>query len=518
MAERIRAATVGIINQSLSAHGAGMGEGSGVVVSEDGLILTVGHVLGKNGSELTVVFPDGRRAQAKSLGADFTRDAGMARITDPGKWPHVEVGKSADLKPGQWCLAIGHPGGIQQGRTPPLRLGRILATPGPNSPMPFLQTDATVISGDSGGPLFDLDGKVIGIHSNIGLGVTENRHVPVDVHREKWQDLLAGKQTGEMLGSHARNPFDGAMPDFAKFSRMLQEQLKAGNPEVKALVKGGHVMLTPERMTELMAKWEKQGAADKGASTAAAIDFLRFQRLFQERLVAGDAEVRGLIHEGHMPLTMEQMQDLLKKWEQPPGVAAAPAASPGVALMPDIQKFQHLLKERLQAGDPEVLGMVAGGTLQLTPEKMHALIEKWEKKSATAKSTEAKPAEVAKGAPPPNVQLPEGAKGLAELLKHAKSNGNGSYELHVTPENAKEVMGLLKGHGLAGLLAAGGGAPQDRQGRREAAGRLGPRRQDGSRQHGGRALRRQAHAVGHRRPQRRLYSHQGQRSQRHVDL
>lgn len=125
VAARVVGATVGVINQSLATNGR-LGEGSGVVVSEDGLILTVGHVLAKPGSELTVIFPDGRRAAAKALGANFSRDSGLARITEPGKWPHVEMGHSDDIKPGTWCMALGHPGGIQQGRTPPIRLGRVL--------------------------------------------------------------------------------------------------------------------------------------------------------------------------------------------------------------------------------------------------------------------------------------------------------------------------------------------------------------------------------------------------------
>ncbi len=149
VAARSLGATVGIINQSLAGNGR-LGEGSGVVVSEDGLIVTVGHVIAKPGSELTVIFPDGRRATAKALGANFARDSGLAKITEPGKWPHVEMGHSDDIKPGTWCMALGHPGGIQQGRTPPIRLGRVLNA---GKDAKFLVTDATVISGDSGGPL-----------------------------------------------------------------------------------------------------------------------------------------------------------------------------------------------------------------------------------------------------------------------------------------------------------------------------------------------------------------------------
>jgi len=263
VADQITAATVGIINKGLAAPGR-LGQGSGVVVSEDGLILTVGHVLSKADSEITVVFPDGKQAKAKTLGADRSRDAGMAKIIDKGPWPYVEMGKSADLQPGTWCLAVGHPGGLQKGRTPPVRLGRVLSTGGETMLKNFIRTDATVISGDSGGPLFNLDGKIIGIHSNIGLDVTENRHVPVDVYHDKWDDFLAGKQTGQLRGG-AKPGSGGPLPDFQKFQRMLHERIRAKDPEVLEMMKGGKLQLTPQKMKELMEKWEKKSDnADDG--------------------------------------------------------------------------------------------------------------------------------------------------------------------------------------------------------------------------------------------------------------
>jgi S1-C subfamily serine protease len=510
IAERIRAATVGIINPGLEGAHA-LGEGSGVVVSEDGLIITAGHLLGKPGGELAIIFPDGRRATAKTLGADFTRDAGMAKIVDGGKFPHVEIGRMSDVKPGAWCVAIGHPGGIHAGRTPPLRLGRVLAIPSGNGPLPFLLSDATVISGDSGGPLFDLEGRVIGIHSNIGMGVTENRHVPIDVYRDKWQDMLAGKQTGK-LALHPAGHFGpgGPMPDFQKFSRLLHERVAAGDPEAKALVKGGHVMVTPEQMSALIAKWEKKTDATPAAQDA--IDVIKFNRLLQERLVAGDAEVRGLIKDGGLRLTMAEMQNLLKKWDPsaaaPPAQATAPAstppatqqaakpetaakpATPPAALMGDVQRFQKLLQQRLMAGDAEVWGMVQGGQMHLTPDKMRELIQKWEKKdSPSTKSADEKKPEDKKAAEkkepekkepekkPADAKLPPTAGGmnqekLAELLKHAKAQGNGHFQLEVTPENAGKIMGLMKQLGMGGLP----GMPKGGEGKASAKllGQLAP--------------------------------------------
>ena len=327
VAAHVLGATVGIINQSLAGNGR-LGEGSGVVVSEDGLVLTVGHVINKPGCELTVIFPDGRRVAAKALGANFARDSGLAKITEPGKWPHVEMGHSDDIKPGTWCMALGHPGGIQQGRTPPIRLGRVLNA---GKGARFLVTDATVISGDSGGPLFDLDGRVIGVHSNIGMSVDQNQDVPIDVYREQWNDLLAGKAIGAPADLHAHT-----MPNpekIKRFRELLFQRLLAGDPEVRDLMKDGRLNLTAGDIDRLIAKWAKSPPtasvlpppADSvlpppagsvvpppaGSAASRPLDFLKFQRLFQNRLLDGDPDVLGLIKNGTMMVTPEQMHQLM---------------------------------------------------------------------------------------------------------------------------------------------------------------------------------------------------------------
>ena len=166
--------------------------GSGVIVNKDGLILTAAHVTDAAGKELRVTFPDGSTAKAKSLGANSSRDAGMAQITDEGEWPFVEMGDPEDVSLGEWCVALGHPGGYDAQRTPPVRIGRIWT----KGFLGMLGSDCTLVGGDSGGPLFDLDGKLIGIHSSIGGQLSENRHVPMDAFKDDWKDLLAGKEWG----------------------------------------------------------------------------------------------------------------------------------------------------------------------------------------------------------------------------------------------------------------------------------------------------------------------------------
>jgi serine protease Do len=265
-AARVLGATVGIINPSLAGSGRG-GEGSGVVVSEDGLILTAGHVVGQPGSDLTVIFSDGRLTTAKSMGANFARDAGLAKFVVPGKWTHVEMGRSGDIKPGTWCMALGHPGGVQLGRTPPIRLGRVLNS---GKDAKFLITDATVISGDSGGPLFDLDGRVIGIHSNIGMNVNQNRHVPIDVFRNELNDLVHNKVFGKPDDLELSRKI--APAKIKRFRELFLQRLLAGDPEARELLDHDPYNLTADDIDRLLAEWEKApaGVSSSGPSAGAA--------------------------------------------------------------------------------------------------------------------------------------------------------------------------------------------------------------------------------------------------------
>jgi serine protease Do len=173
----------------------GPGQGSGVIVNEDGTILTAGHVSGNPKQDALVILPGTKKHKGKTLGRNTGIDSGMLKIADNGKYPFVEMGKSADLKVGQWVIAIGHPGGFRENRTPVVRVGRILAL----HPI-AIRTDCTLVGGDSGGPLFDMQGRLIGINSRIGSVITENVHVPIDTFQETWDRLALGESWGGQLG------------------------------------------------------------------------------------------------------------------------------------------------------------------------------------------------------------------------------------------------------------------------------------------------------------------------------
>ena len=159
-------------------------QGSGVVISDDGYILTAAHVIGNPNRTATITFADGTKVKAVTLGSNRQYDSGMLKIVEEGDWPYLDIGESETLKRGQWVLALGHPGGLKKDRGIVVRIGRILTMMSST-----LRTDCTLVGGDSGGPLIDFDGNVIGIHSRIGGDLSQNMHVPIDVYSEEWDDL-----------------------------------------------------------------------------------------------------------------------------------------------------------------------------------------------------------------------------------------------------------------------------------------------------------------------------------------
>ncbi len=245
LTRRVLPATVSLIPSEPSRMAA---TGSGVVVSPDGLILTAAHVIVGMEEGVTVKFPDGSRAEAAVLGMDYTRDAGMVRIVDPeGPLPYVELGQSRPLQENAWCVALGHAGGFQHDRTPPVRLGRIIE----NVEDKFIRTDSALIAGDSGGPLFDAAGRLIGIHSNIGYSLSQNNHVPIHAFVENWSRLFAGERFGgDVEGALLANPdrpMIGAMlADSPDGRGVIVTEVQDDSPAERAGLRSGDRIVTFE--------------------------------------------------------------------------------------------------------------------------------------------------------------------------------------------------------------------------------------------------------------------------------
>jgi serine protease Do len=178
------------------------GAGSGVIVSEDGLVLTAAHVIGTTGKKMFVRLPDGKRAPAVSLGGSEISDAGMLQITKKKKWPFVQMAASNTSEVGDWCFGLGHPGGFDKKRGIVVRIGKVIANKDET-----MQTDSRLLGGDSGGPLFDFEGRLIAIHSRVSQLPDQNFHVPIDCFHANWnffknQDLITYEkmQAGGFFG------------------------------------------------------------------------------------------------------------------------------------------------------------------------------------------------------------------------------------------------------------------------------------------------------------------------------
>jgi serine protease Do len=233
----------------------GGASGSGVIVSADGHVLTAGHVSGEPGRSVTIILHDGRMVKGKTLGVNKGIDSGLIKITDKGKWPFVDMGASDKLVKGQWCIATGHPGGYKKGRSPVVRVGRVVLA---NASV--VRTDCALVGGDSGGPLFDMTGKVIGIHSRIGMSIADNVHVPVDTYRSTWDRLVASESWGGRLFG------GGGRPDAAYLG--VRRDAEATDCRVGGLVPGAPAEKAGLKAGDVIVKFGGEKVADFDALTA----------------------------------------------------------------------------------------------------------------------------------------------------------------------------------------------------------------------------------------------------------
>lgn len=199
-----------------TAQGQG-GEGSGVILSSDGLILTNNHVVGATGAQLRVSFSDGTKASATLVGTDPVSDIAVIKAEGRTDLTPIDLGTSADVQVGQQVVAVGSPLGLAGTVTEGIisALNRPVSTSGEsgnqNTVIDALQTDAAINPGNSGGALVNMDGQLIGINTaiaslgasstsqsgSIGLGFA----IPVDQARRVADELIkTGKATQAMIG------------------------------------------------------------------------------------------------------------------------------------------------------------------------------------------------------------------------------------------------------------------------------------------------------------------------------
>jgi serine protease Do len=222
------------------------GEGSGFIVSPDGIILTNAHVV-RDANEVTVKLQDRREFRAKVLGSDPKTDVAVLKI-DGRNLPVVTLGNTRNLQVGEWVLAIGSPYGLESTVTAGVVSAKGRSLPGDGG-VPFIQTDVAVNPGNSGGPLFNTRGEVVGINSQIysqtGGYQGVSFAIPIDVAaRIKDQIVATGKAQHAKLGVVVQDVNQGVADSFKldTVEGALISNVERGGPGDKAGLKAGDIV------------------------------------------------------------------------------------------------------------------------------------------------------------------------------------------------------------------------------------------------------------------------------------
>lgn len=225
------------------------GAGSGFIINSDGYILTNTHVVA-NADEVTVRLTDRREFQAKVIGADERTDVAVIKI-NASNLPIVRLGDPSRIKPGQWVLAIGSPFGFENSATAGIISATSRSVPGENNYVPFIQTDVAVNPGNSGGPLFNMAGEVIGINSQIfsrtGGFMGVSFAIPIDVARNVEEQLI---RTGRVVRGRIGVTIQDVNAQLAESFGLTRPQgalvsmVEKGGPAAHAGIEPGDVILS----------------------------------------------------------------------------------------------------------------------------------------------------------------------------------------------------------------------------------------------------------------------------------
>jgi len=228
-------------------HGMQHAQGSGFLISADGLVLTNAHVV-DGAKEVTVKLSDHREYKAKVLGADRSSDIAVLKI-DGRELPTVTLGNSDQLGVGDYVLAIGEPFGLEETATAGIVSAKGRSLPG-DGYVPFIQTDAAVNPGNSGGPLFDANGSVVGInaqiYSNSGGFQGVSFAIPINLAVQvKDQIVKTGKVAHARLGVEVQ-PLNQSLAESFKLKTpngALVAKVAPDSAAEKAGIKVGDVIL-----------------------------------------------------------------------------------------------------------------------------------------------------------------------------------------------------------------------------------------------------------------------------------
>lgn len=198
LSEQLKASLAKVRPSCVAVFSAGYG--SGVIISPDGLVLTAAHMMRtiKDDTDFKISLEDGREAKAKLLGFNRETDFALLQITEPSEkpWPHCELAKTTSTT-GEFCFTMAHPSGQLKGRPAQVRIGRITSHSTQRDKPFYLVADCNIQPGDSGGPLFSMDGKLIGLDSSAATILALNIFPAIDQYYLDRKRLLNGERWGD---------------------------------------------------------------------------------------------------------------------------------------------------------------------------------------------------------------------------------------------------------------------------------------------------------------------------------
>ena len=228
--------------------------GSGFLISADGYIVTNNHVVSPTGrgtvEEITVTTPDGTEYPAKLVGNDASSDLAVLKISRSQPFPFVKFGDSKDARVGDWVVAIGNPFGLGGTVTSGI-VSAVLRNVGQGAYDRYIQTDAAINRGNSGGPLFDMQGNVIGINNaifsptggSVGIGFA----IPAEIAAPIVAQLRRGEEITRGYLGVSIQPVDGDLADSLGIPSNrgeIVQIVQPGEPGERAGIRPGDVVLS----------------------------------------------------------------------------------------------------------------------------------------------------------------------------------------------------------------------------------------------------------------------------------
>jgi serine protease Do len=273
------------------------GLGSGFIVSSDGVVLTNAHVV-SDADEVTVKLTDKREFKAKVIGIDKVSDIAVLRI-EARNLPTVKIGDPQHARVGEWVIAIGSPFGFENTVTAGIISAKSRSLPDEGY-VPFLQTDVAVNPGNSGGPLFNMNGEVIGINSQIyspsggyqGLSFA----IPIDVAMKVEQQLLDhGKVSRGRLGVMIQEVDQQLADTFGldKPGGALVSSVEKNSPAEKAGIEPGDVILKFNSKEVSRSADLPPLVSELSPGTLANIELWRKGKIMKVSMSVGEMKVAG---------------------------------------------------------------------------------------------------------------------------------------------------------------------------------------------------------------------------------